>query len=180
MCCAQLLWPLVFTKSYLSQQIAHCELLLTRKKQFPRQTMEIFWQLYRCRQSDGSHWVLLFCVLVAGCGVCKRMQPIFQQAATETKGKYVSLLNPPPTTTPCTLGPLSYCISCLWSAAVLLWCLRITRDLSAASVWTVILASGESAVWPNWNLSVVVFPAKTFSQEQNLSNFCTSACDSAR
>uniref|UniRef100_A0A665WHT2 Protein disulfide-isomerase A5 n=1 Tax=Echeneis naucrates TaxID=173247 RepID=A0A665WHT2_ECHNA len=31
----------------------------------------------------------LFCVAVAGCGVCKRMQPIFQQAATETKGKYV-------------------------------------------------------------------------------------------
>uniref|UniRef100_A0AAX7UE47 Thioredoxin domain-containing protein n=1 Tax=Astatotilapia calliptera TaxID=8154 RepID=A0AAX7UE47_ASTCA len=26
------------------------------------------------------------------CGVCKRMQPIFQQAATETKGKYVSVL----------------------------------------------------------------------------------------
>uniref|UniRef100_A0A8C6LES3 Protein disulfide isomerase family A member 5 n=1 Tax=Nothobranchius furzeri TaxID=105023 RepID=A0A8C6LES3_NOTFU len=26
---------------------------------------------------------------VAGCGVCKRMQPIFQQAATETKGKYI-------------------------------------------------------------------------------------------
>lgn len=34
----------------------------------------------------------LFCALVAGCGVCKRMQPIFQQAATETKGKYVRLL----------------------------------------------------------------------------------------
>lgn len=34
-----------------------------------------------------------FCISVAGCGVCKRMQPIFQQAATETKGKYVSLLN---------------------------------------------------------------------------------------
>lgn len=33
------------------------------------------------------------CILFAGCGVCKRMQPIFQQAATETKGKYVSLLN---------------------------------------------------------------------------------------
>lgn len=44
-----------------------------------------------------------FCILVAGCGVCKRMQPIFQQAATETKGKYVSLLSLPP----CTLGQLS-------------------------------------------------------------------------
>lgn len=33
------------------------------------------------------------CISFAGCGVCKRMQPIFQQAATETKGKYVSLLN---------------------------------------------------------------------------------------
>uniref|UniRef100_A0A8C9YS92 Protein disulfide isomerase family A, member 5 n=1 Tax=Sander lucioperca TaxID=283035 RepID=A0A8C9YS92_SANLU len=33
--------------------------------------------------------VVLFCIYVAGCGVCKRMQPIFQQAATETKGKYV-------------------------------------------------------------------------------------------
>lgn len=37
--------------------------------------------------------VVLFFIWVAGCGVCKRMQPIFQQAATETKGKYVSLLN---------------------------------------------------------------------------------------
>lgn len=31
-------------------------------------------------------------LLYVGCGVCKRMQPIFQQAATETKGKYVSTL----------------------------------------------------------------------------------------
>lgn len=36
--------------------------------------------------------VAAFGVLVSGCGVCKRMQPIFQQAATETKRKYVSLL----------------------------------------------------------------------------------------
>lgn len=34
-------------------------------------------------------YVVLY--FAAGCGVCKRMQPIFQQAATETKGKYVSL-----------------------------------------------------------------------------------------
>lgn len=40
--------------------------------------------------------VVLFCIYVAGCGVCKRMQPIFQQAATETKGKYVSQLKLPP------------------------------------------------------------------------------------
>lgn len=31
-------------------------------------------------------------MFVAGCGVCKRMQPIFQQAATEAKGQFVSLI----------------------------------------------------------------------------------------
>lgn len=49
-----------------------------------------------------------FCILIAGCGVCKRMQPIFQQAATETKGKYVSLLNLPP----------AHSVHCLIASAV--------------------------------------------------------------
>lgn len=48
---------------------------------------------YVSRLGSGTDADVMFCPLFfgAGCGVCKRMQPIFQQAATETKGKYVSV-----------------------------------------------------------------------------------------
>lgn len=48
---------------------------------------------YVSRRGSGTDADVMFCPLFfgAGCGVCKRMQPIFQQAATETKGKYVSV-----------------------------------------------------------------------------------------
>lgn len=150
MCCAQSLWSVVFTTSYLSQQIASCYWQKKKRNNSPGRRWEIFWQLYRRCQSDGSHWVLCnnvccsvfvfsFSVLVAGCGVCKRMQPIFQQAATETKGKYVSLLNLPPPP-----PPPRYCINCLWSAADLLWCLQIRWNVSAVNVWIVSLRNPQA------------------------------------
>lgn len=83
----------------------------------------------------------LFCILAAGCGVCKRMQPIFQQAATETKGKYVSLHK----VSSCSWGPASHGCCCLWSAFA-----GIRWDLSVSNVWMVELAFCKSTVYqPN-------------------------------
>lgn len=95
------LWSLVFNTSYLSQQRAHCQLLLTKKtttipladdgKSFDSciDAVRVMVPI----ESSVITSVVPCCISFAGCGVCKRMQPIFQQAATETKGKYVSLLN---------------------------------------------------------------------------------------
>lgn len=95
------LWSLVFNTSYLSQQIGHCQLLLTKKKErIPLaddgKSFDSCIDEVRAMvpiESSVITSVVPCCILFAGCGVCKRMQPIFQQAATETKGKYVSLLN---------------------------------------------------------------------------------------
>lgn len=88
-CCAQSLWSVVFSTSYLSQQP-----LAGDGKSFDIRIHAVK-ALVTTEFSVITSGVLL-CVLAAGCGVCKRMQPVFQQAATETKGKYVSLLNLPP------------------------------------------------------------------------------------
>lgn len=102
-----------------------------------------------------------------GCGVCKRMQPIFQQAATETKGKYVSLCKCKYMHTHThTLGPLSYCINGFWSAAILLQCLQIGWDVSAVKVNIVGLAVCNSTICQsglNESFPQYFFPAKPFN-----------------
>lgn len=133
----------------------------------PSRWWKIFWQSYRlsysCQSSVPIEFSVitsasLLCILVAGCGVCKRMQPIFQQAATETKGKYVSVLN----------LPLSQWAHCCVASPVSdlqpshLWCSRIKWDVSAANVRDVKSAKGTDR--PN-----KVFPAGCVSCKDDLS-----------
>lgn len=163
----QALCSIILSASYLSQQIAYWELLFTRGEKSPSRWWKIFWQSYRlsysCQSSVPIEFSVitsasLLCILVAGCGVCKRMQPIFQQAATETKGKYVSVLN----------LPLSQRARCCVASPVSdlqpshLWCSRIKWDVSAANVRDVKSAKGTDR--PN-----KAFPAGCVSCKDDLS-----------
>lgn len=88
------------------KQILQCSTLVTWFHHIYIQKVAWFWKWHLCELwfihcyiCGNRLWMFFINIsytvtslLHVGCGVCKRMQPIFQQAATETKGKYVSAL----------------------------------------------------------------------------------------
>lgn len=51
----------------------------------------MLWNTDPVEESEWSCWHVTDTIsFLSGCGVCKRMMPSYQQAATELKGKYVS------------------------------------------------------------------------------------------
>lgn len=51
----------------------------------------MLWSIDTVEEIEWSCWHITYTIyFLSGCGVCKRMMPSYQQAATELKGKYVS------------------------------------------------------------------------------------------